>query len=166
MKLIDSIFDRLEVALCVALFAAMIVAVTLQIIFRHIGLAVAWTDELSRYLFVWLIYIGSIKAVRERKHLKVDILSLLVKERGNYVFHLIDHISSIIFWVIMSYFMWSVVYRYIGKPQFSPALKINMAIMYAAPLVCGILTVVRSLQNIVRETREYRTDIMAKEEDT
>lgn len=165
MKAIDSVLDRVETFLCVILFAAMIVITCLQIIFRHVGLGVAWTDESARYLFVWLIYIGSIKAVRGRKHLKVDILNLVVKDFGHYVFELIGHISTIVFWVIMSYFMWNVVYRYIGRPQYSAALKINMAFMYAAPLVCGVLSLVRSLQNIARCTSEYHALKNEKKED-
>lgn len=165
MKAIDFVLDRLENILSVILFAAMIIVTILQIIFREAGLRVDWTDESARYLFVWLIYIGSIKAVRDRKHLKVDILNLLVKDRGHYVFELIGHISTIVFWFIMSYFMWNVVYRFIGRPQYSATLKINMAYMYAAPLVCGVLSLIRSLQNIVRCTGEYRTLKKTKKED-
>ncbi len=155
MKQLDFILDHLEQWLCVFLFTAMTLAVIFQIIFRSTGISLQWTEELSRYLFVWLIYIGSIKAVRECKHLKVDILSLVVKERGSYVFRIVNSLSAILFWAITSYFVFQVVARYLVTPQLSASLKINMAYMYAAPLVCGALSMVRYVQDIIRATQEY-----------
>jgi TRAP-type C4-dicarboxylate transport system permease small subunit len=88
--------------------------------------------------------------------LKVDILSIVVKDRGNYIFRLINSVSSIVLWTIVSYFIFLVVQRYLGRPQLSATLKLNMAYMYAAPLVCGIVSIIRYLQDIVRATWEYK----------
>ena len=157
MKTLDSILSRFENGLCIFLFIAMTLAVCSQVVFRRTGISVQWTEEISRYFFVWLIYLGAAKAVKGSKHLKVDILSLVVKKRGNFIFSIIGSVSSILFWVILSYYLFQVVNRYLGMPQLSASLKINMAYMYAAPLICGILSLVHYIQEIIFDIQKYRT---------
>jgi len=155
MKKVNWLLDNIEKWVCIVLFCIILVVVMISIIARSASISVAWTEELARYCFVWLIYIGSIKAVRERKHLKVDVLSVLVKRRGEYIFALINSISSIIFWGIMTYFTIFTLQKFVKIPQYSAALNLNMIVMYSAPLTGGILSLVHYIQVIFEDTRDY-----------
>ena len=62
-----------------ATVAILIVPVSLQVISRYTALIPAWiwTEELSRFLFIWMIMLGAMIAVREETHFVVDVLPRL-----------------------------------------------------------------------------------------
>jgi len=59
-----------------ATVAVLIVPVTLQIVSRYTALIPSWiwTEELSRFLFIWMIMLGAMIGVREGSHFVVDVL--------------------------------------------------------------------------------------------
>ena len=65
-KIIDA-YHRLLTWLMVATVAILIVPVTLQIVSRYTQLipAYIWTEELSRFLFIWMVMIGAMIGIRE-----------------------------------------------------------------------------------------------------
>ena len=85
MKVIHWLDKHFEEGLSAILLAAMSVVVLLQIILKWFHLPLSWSEEMARYMFIWLIYIASSYAVKKRSHIKVEILSLLFKEKGNFI---------------------------------------------------------------------------------
>src|SRR5438105_15277322 len=75
MKRIIDGYHRLLTWLMVATVAILIVPVTLQIISRYTALIPSWiwTEELSRFLFIWMIMLGAMIGVREGSHFVVDV---------------------------------------------------------------------------------------------
>jgi TRAP-type C4-dicarboxylate transport system permease small subunit len=59
-------------ALCVAV---LVIPVTLQMVSRYTDLipAYIWTEEMARFLFIWMIMIGAMVGVRESAHFEVDV---------------------------------------------------------------------------------------------
>ena len=64
----------LTVALAMSV-AILVIPVTLQIISRYTDLipAYIWTEEMARFLFIWMIMIGAMVGVRESAHFEVDV---------------------------------------------------------------------------------------------
>ena len=75
MKRIIDGYHRLLTWLMVATVAILIVPVTLQIISRYTALIPSWiwTEELSRFLFIWMVMLGAMIGIRERSHFEVDV---------------------------------------------------------------------------------------------
>src|SRR6266852_2565957 len=73
-KLIDA-YHRLLTWLMVAMTAILVVPVSLQIISRYTGLipSYIWTEELSRFLFIWMVMLGAMIGIREGTHFEVDV---------------------------------------------------------------------------------------------
>jgi len=55
--------------------AILIVPVSLQIFSRYTALipSYIWTEEMARFLFIWMIMIGAMIGVREGTHFEVDL---------------------------------------------------------------------------------------------
>src|SRR5207253_2791443 len=75
MKRIIDGYHRLLTWLMVATVAILIVPVTLQIISRYTALIPSWiwTEELSRFLFIWMVMLGAMIGIREHSHFEVDL---------------------------------------------------------------------------------------------
>ena len=54
------------------LFGAAILVVTAQVVWRYaFNNSLVWTEEASRYLFVWMTFLGAALAVKEGTHIRV-----------------------------------------------------------------------------------------------
>ena len=64
---------RLENALAISLLGFVILATVIQVFWRAVlADPLSWTEEAVRLAFVWVIYVGVIRAVRRRTHISVD----------------------------------------------------------------------------------------------
>jgi TRAP-type transport system small permease protein len=73
-KSIDLFFRLLELLVVVSL-VAMVIMVFGNVVLRYgFNSGITVSDEMSRYCFIWLTYIGAMIAMRERGHLGVDTL--------------------------------------------------------------------------------------------
>ncbi|MBX3503657.1 MAG: TRAP transporter small permease [Alphaproteobacteria bacterium] len=68
-------YARLLTVLLALSVAILIVPVTLQMVSRYTALipSYIWTEEMARFLFIWLILIGAMVGVREASHFEVDV---------------------------------------------------------------------------------------------
>jgi TRAP-type C4-dicarboxylate transport system permease small subunit len=73
-KIIDLFFKLLEF-LVIACLLAMVVMVFGNVVLRYgFNSGISISDEMSRYCFIWLTYLGAMVAMREKGHLGVDTL--------------------------------------------------------------------------------------------
>jgi TRAP-type transport system small permease protein len=73
-KLIDGYYRLLKLLLVVSV-AVLVVPVAIQILSRHTDFIPSWiwTEEMARFLFVWMIMIGSMVGIRDGAHFDVDL---------------------------------------------------------------------------------------------
>ncbi|MGV3571508.1 MAG: TRAP transporter small permease [Ramlibacter sp.] len=91
-------FARLLDWLLIGTVAVLIVPVTMQIVSRYTDLIppYIWTEELARFVFIWMIMIGAMLGVREVSHFNVDIWSRL-GPRGEAALNLVTQVATLVF---------------------------------------------------------------------
>lgn len=74
--------DRLDAAsrmLIIAMFAAMVAVVSLQVLFRYfLNLSLDWADEIGRLTFVWAAFLGVPHGVKIGAHVGIDFVAKLL----------------------------------------------------------------------------------------
>src|SRR6202171_1403805 len=71
LRTIAGAFDKSAAFLCCALVTALLGCVSLGALTRGLGEPLIWTDELSRFLMVWLALFGWVVASRKRIHVRI-----------------------------------------------------------------------------------------------
>src|SRR5215469_17483041 len=64
-------FDKAAAFVACGLVIALLVCVALGVVTRALGEPLIWTDELSRFLMVWLAVLGWVVASRKRIHVRI-----------------------------------------------------------------------------------------------
>jgi len=146
----------LEMALSVILVS--IVGVTfVQILFRYIfHLSLAWSEEIARYLFLWLASLACAYAFKTRSHFA---LRFLVDHLGRKIQGWIDILVVFIVSAFLLLFIWKALEFSIGMAQqIAPSTKISMAIPYSSSWVGGILMLYYVQRNwwVDRQTRKRK----------
>jgi TRAP-type C4-dicarboxylate transport system permease small subunit len=120
-----------------AAVAILIVPVTLQVVSRYTALIPSWiwTEELSRFLFVWMIMLGSMIAVREGTHFVVDVLPQLPK-RANAILQMLADAGVLAFALVFAWY--GVEFVKFGWNQTSELAELPMVYIFAAWPLAGI----------------------------
>jgi TRAP-type C4-dicarboxylate transport system permease small subunit len=97
-------YSRLLSWLLVASVAIIIVPVSLQIFSRYTALipSYIWTEEMARFLFVWMVMIGAMVGVRDGAHFEVDVWPRL-GPRANAAVRIVARLGILAFALV---FMW------------------------------------------------------------
>lgn len=79
MKKLKWLINNIEEILCSSFLALTVILLFTQVFFRYVfGKSIPWTEEMSRYAFMWMVYIGISFAAKEGQHIRVtDHLKLL-----------------------------------------------------------------------------------------
>ncbi|PUE55476.1 TRAP transporter small permease [Limnohabitans parvus] len=94
-KLIDYFFKLLEF-LVVACLVAMVVMVFGNVVLRYgFNSGIDISDEMSRYCFIWLTYIGAMVAMRDKGHLGVDTLVLRLSLNGKKLCYFLSEVMML-----------------------------------------------------------------------
>jgi TRAP-type C4-dicarboxylate transport system permease small subunit len=150
-KILDG-YHRLLTWLMAAAIAILIIPVTLQIISRYTALIPSWiwTEELSRFLFIWMVMLGSMIAVREGTHFVVDVLPQL-PTRSNAALQVVSDLGVLVFALVFTWYGWEFVQ--FGWNQTSELADLPMVYIFAAWPVAGLTWIVFLGEAFVRNCR-------------
>jgi TRAP-type C4-dicarboxylate transport system permease small subunit len=125
------------VRLMAASVAILIVPVTLQIVSRYTALIPSWiwTEELSRFLFIWMIMLGSMVGVREGTHFIVDVWPEL-RPRPAAVLQIVTNVFVLAF--AMVFVVWGVQFVRFGWNQSSELAELPMTFIFIAWPLAGV----------------------------
>lgn len=139
--------------------AILIVPVSIQIFSRYTALipAYIWTEEMSRFFFIWMVMIGAIIGVRERLHFDVDIWSDL-SPRANAVLRMVANLFVLGFTGVMIY--WGIEFTQFGWNQTSELADLPMWLIFIAWPLTGISWLLFLVEAFVRDIDLYRRNQM------
>lgn len=147
-------FDKFEEKFLVILMVIEVILVFLQILSRKIfKVSMPWSEELARYMFIWLVWVGASYATKERKHIVIDVLYERVSPKKQRIFKIISTIIWIVFLVFMSYISIKLTYSVYSGNQIAVGSGMPMWIAYLAIPVGVIMMLIRLIQNIIYDKK-------------
>jgi TRAP-type C4-dicarboxylate transport system permease small subunit len=135
--------------------AVLIVPVTLQIISRYTALIPSWiwTEELSRFLFIWMVMLGAMIGIREHTHFEVDLWPDLAP-KPTALLRIVSHLLVLVFALVFVW--WGIEFVRFGWSQNSELAELPMAFIFMAWPVSGITWVLFLGESLVDNLRILR----------
>lgn len=125
------LYGKIEDAFLIFCFSTIAIALLMQIIFRYfLNSPLVWTEELSRYLLVWITFFGINYGLKRNKHIKMEFFFKMMPEFS-------QHIVVILTQTLLIYFMirlFNPTYDFIRMQMniASSAMQVNMGLVYIA----------------------------------
>ena len=124
----------------IALLTVMSVVMLIQVLSRYLFNApLTWPEELGRYLFIWIVFLGAALAFRKRAHLRIEFISSKIKPSLMAVIEKVTEFIILIFLIFIIYI--SIEVLTITGSQKSPVLHIPMNYIYLAFPVASALMI-------------------------
>lgn len=148
--------ENFEGYCCVVFLMAMSIILFVQVVFRFVlHAALPWSEEASRYLLVWTAFIGGAYGVRRGAHIGIEAFALLLPKKAQKVLNLfVLVVSTVVCCVILKYGI-DIVSTQLSKGQLSPAMRIPMGYMYAAIPVGMVFFIIRHIEEIIVEIKNF-----------
>lgn len=163
MKMRKNINDKFEEYILVFLFSILVLTVVLQIFFRFvINISFGWSEELARYLLIWIAWIAASYAVHKSAHIRVEIAKDLLKNKLKKVVEVVVLLVCLGFAVFLAVEGTQFVLAIKMTQQVTPSLGIKMWLVYLAVPVGGTLMGVRFIQQILYIFKNPESEIEIK----
>lgn len=136
-RLIDGICRVLEAGIAL-LLAVMVVLVFGNVVLRYgFNSGITVSEEVSRWMFIWLTFLGAVIALKERGHLGVDMLVGRLPAWGKKVCLVVSQVLMLYIVVLLCKGSWD--QAVINLDVTAPVTGASMAIVYAAGIVFSVL---------------------------
>ena len=139
MNKVSHTIDRIARVILAIMLSVMIVVVLFGVVNRFLlKLPVSWTEEVSRFLMIWICMLGSTIAVKNGSHVAVLYFISKFREESRQKIAFINHLLIIAFLIIPSLYGLKLCISQAG--QLSPALRISMFYPFlSVPFGCIIM---------------------------
>ena len=150
MTTVKNGIDKVLTWVCVVLFAALVLDVMWQVVTRQIlNNPSAWSEELAKYLFIWLGLFGASLVFGERGHVAVDLLVQRSPRNIQIVLMVLVQLAILAFTVLT--LVWGGIrVSVLAWDQNLTGLPFNVGWLYTALPISGVLTVFYTFYHLVR----------------
>lgn len=137
---------RVVMVVCLTIMASLVFTnVVLRYVFSS---GLTWTEELASFLFVWMIFLGAIEAMRSKEHLSVNILLNKFSSRVRQIITIINYLILLFIMWLLFEGSWSL--TVLNKANKAPATGIPYSFIY------GIVTFTSVCMTIIIVVQLYR----------
>jgi TRAP-type C4-dicarboxylate transport system permease small subunit len=155
MRILKWFYDninRLVDLMLVVILSVMIVDVSVGVFYRYVlNNAIAWVEEVSRYLMIWSAYLSMGMVMRDEQNVGVEFIVNWFPPRGRRVIKVISHVVIGIFLFVV--FTEAIKYTRILRIQRSPATGVPMIWPYLSVTAGAFLMLMENIKLLV----EYAT---------
>ncbi len=149
MQRILDLFFKLMELLVVLCLVAMVVMVFGNVVLRYgFNSGITVSDEMARYFFIWLTYIGAMVAMRERGHLGVDTLVKHLSLTGKKVCLFIS--ESLMLFCNVLFLMGTWQMHALQVSNVSPVVGLSMIWIYGIGYVVSVVMGIMNLHVLYR----------------
>jgi len=145
--------------LCIGLLAIILI-ITFQTAYRYIivkfsdtASAAVWTEELSRFIFVWISYLAVPLAIKNRENIRVNVIYDKFNTRWRSIFWVVNDLCFLFLGVYVTFLGMNMIGEGIRYPQMAPAMQIPYYIPYSIVPLGFALISFRLIQDIILEVK-------------
>lgn len=144
---IISFIDKVEELSLIIMFSLMVIVIFFQVIMRYVfNNSLSWSEELGKFLFVWLSWIGISIGAKKGEHIKITMLVDRLPEKAAHAANIASDLIVVGICAITAYYGFSLVIS--QAPVHYAGIKISMAWGYLSVALGCLLMIFRSFISI------------------
>lgn len=153
-KKIVNVYNNFEKKFITVLTIVMVAVIFSQVVTRYVfGNALSWSEEVGRYIFVWISWIGVSTGILEGNHIRVTILPNFLHNKGFFKSESILYIILDLLWIFTSLivikFSMDIIVQQKALGVYSAATQTPMWIPYIVLPISSIIVTLRLVGDIV-----------------
>ena len=149
MRVLKWLDEHFEEWTLVILLAVISLTLMIQVVMRYIfNASLSWSEEFSRYCFVWSTFLSVSYSIKKGSMLRIDIVIQYLPKSWRKAIDIVMEFIVLGFFAFLLFNSFAVVKRIGNSGQTSPALGLPMIVVYVSLIVGFALTCLRGIQKI------------------
>jgi len=156
-RILDSLNRNAERWALLVFYVMLVATMFIEVVRRELfSYSSIWGEEIVRYSFIYLAWIGAAAAVRERGHIRIDVLMEYVGPRTKAVLYILGDI--VMFAVAVVAFYWSLETVLVSAKfgSVTHGLRVSQVWFLAAVPIGFALIMFRLVQSFLRDLSDLR----------
>ncbi|MGD1946804.1 MAG: TRAP transporter small permease [Croceivirga sp.] len=163
MKRIYKSIKRVLEWMLVVIFTMLVIDVVWQVMARYAKISSGFTEELSRFLLIWLAVLATAYSRSYKGQMAIDFFYEKFSQKGKYILSLFIEFSIMAFALsVMVIGGINLVYITLKLGQLSPSLGLPVGFVYSIVPVCGIIILFFSSYHVINYIRKQKEVISSK----
>ncbi len=151
----STVSDRAAQFVIMALMVGISLLTFAQVIFRYfLNYSLYWSEELARYVLIWITFIGASIGFKHKAHMGIDFIFRRLNPPKQRVATVIVDATVLLMALVM--LIWGYQLSLFVRIQRSPALFLSMTIPYISIAVGGLLVVIHSVAFLAGDIEAFR----------
>jgi TRAP-type C4-dicarboxylate transport system permease small subunit len=156
-KILQQIDQNGERYLLLPLYAMIVSTVFMEVVRRSLlSYSSIWAEEIARYAFIYIAWIGASSAIKERAHIRIDVVLHLLSQRMKSIVFIFGDIVTLILAVLAIWMSMESVLNSIHFGSVTHGLRISQAWFLAAVPLGFLMMTFRLLQSIHRDWSDLK----------
>ena len=156
-KILQQIDQNGERYLLLPLYAMIVSTVFMEVVRRSLlSYSSIWAEEIARYAFIYIAWIGASSAIKERAHIRIDVILNLLSQRMKSIVYIFGDIMTLILAVLAIWMSMESVLNSIHFGSVTHGLRISQAWFLAAVPLGFLMMTFRLLQSIHRDWSDLK----------
>ncbi|HNZ41250.1 MAG TPA: TRAP transporter small permease [Bacillota bacterium] len=148
------VWENIEISICLISMVLMTVFTFSNVVLRYIfGSSIAWAEEVSSFLIIWLTYGGSAYAFRMGAHIGIEALVDKLPPKAKHIVRIANNILTIAFFVLLAYYSWNYMTQQIANNQLTPVTRVSVAYPISAVPIGSALVIARVIYQTIQEIK-------------
>lgn len=155
---IEKWFDRVFNLIIMSALFCLVALVLAQVYVRFLSVgSLTWSEELSRFIMIWMVFLASVQLFRKNGHIWVDNIIGIFPPKIKSTALILGNVLTIAFFVIISSGTFTLIPM--TYTQYTPALAIPKAYVYSVVPLSMILTMFFAIKNLVLEIKNFGKEV-------
>lgn len=137
------------------MLAGMVVVVFSNVVFRYfLNASLAWSEEVSRFMFIWLAFMGAVIAYIRNEHLGLDIMLRILPPLGARVLAIVADVLVVAALVVMTRGGIAMTIDSFASGWVASSVPIPYGYVYMATPIATGLMLIESLIKLLSDIRK------------
>ncbi len=156
-RLLKQLDENGERYLMLVFYCFIVFVIVIEVLRRFVlDFSSLWGEEAARYAFIYLGWVGASYAVKQRAHIRFDILLHLLPRRWHGWLYLFGELCTLVFAGFALYWSLHTISTMLEFDALAPALRVSQVWFEAAVPLGFTMMVVRVLQSAWRDIQDIR----------
>ncbi|MEN1759312.1 TRAP transporter small permease [Anoxynatronum sibiricum] len=159
MKVLKWLDNHFEESILIILLATISTVMMAQILARTFVRSMPWPEEFARYCYIWTVFLSLGYTIKKGNMLRVTVVMDMLPQKLRRTIEILTNLIVLVLFAIL--FRYSITYTGIIKTtgQLSPAMRVPMWMMYLSTNIGFALAVIRMIQEMINNFKNFNQKI-------
>jgi TRAP-type C4-dicarboxylate transport system permease small subunit len=113
---------------------------------------IEWAEELSRYAFVWLVFLGAAACTKRKRHIVIENLVLVCPGRVQSLLRVLAHLATLVLMTVVLLYGWKLMRN---ATQSTATLMIPKAFVYSVIPFTALSIILYSVGDLLQDAKAF-----------